>query len=85
MLLCSIRILNCWYSRYLGSGINHTNIYTVRQVTEGLAHFMDGQDPETKRRGVAIAYYSCHMFPKFVIEAIKTLADYNFHLMYLKA
>ena len=36
----------------LGAGINRMNIFTVRQATEGLARFMDTQDPETKRRGV---------------------------------
>ena len=37
----------------LGPGINGMNIYTVRQATEGLARFMDTQDPETRRRGVS--------------------------------
>jgi phosphoglucomutase len=61
----------------LGPGINRMNIYTVRQATEGLANFMDGQDPETKRRGVAIAYDSRHMSPEFSMEAAKTLAKHN--------
>ena len=61
----------------LGPGINRMNIYTVRQATEGLARFMDGQDPETKRRGVAIAYDSRNMSPEFAMEAAKTLAKHN--------
>lgn len=61
----------------LGPGINRMNIYTVRQATEGLARFMDLQDPETKSRGVAIAYDSRHMSPDFAMEAARTLAYHN--------
>ncbi len=61
----------------LGAGINRMNIFTVRQATEGLARFMDTQDPETKRRGVAIAYDSRHMSPEFATEAAKTLAKHD--------
>lgn len=61
----------------LGPGINRMNIYTIRQATEGLARFMDTQDPETKRRGVAIAYDCRHFSPEFAMEAAKTLAKHN--------
>lgn len=61
----------------LGAGINRMNIFTVRQATEGLARFMDTQDPETKRCGVAIAYDSRHMSPEFAMEAAKTLAKHD--------
>lgn len=61
----------------LGPGINRMNIYTVRQATEGLALFMDEQDPETRRRGVAIAYDSRHQSPEFAMEAAKTLAKHD--------
>ncbi|EEU79881.1 phospho-sugar mutase [Enterococcus faecalis] len=61
----------------LGAGINRMNIFTVRQATEGLARFMDTQDPEAKRRGVAIAYDSRHMSPEFAMEAAKTLAKHD--------
>ena len=61
----------------LGAGINRMNIFTVRQATEGLARFMGTQDPETKRRGVAIAYDSRHMSPEFAMEAAKTLAKHD--------
>lgn len=61
----------------LGPGINRMNIYTIRQATEGLARFMDQQDPDTKRRGVAIAYDSRHMSPEFSMEAAKTLAKHD--------
>ncbi|EMC2389315.1 phospho-sugar mutase [Enterococcus faecalis] len=61
----------------LGAGINRMNIFTVRQATEGLARFMDTQNPETKRRGVSIAYDSRHMSPEFAMEAAKTLAKHD--------
>ncbi|MDT2756519.1 phospho-sugar mutase [Enterococcus asini] len=61
----------------LGPGINRMNIYTVRQATEGLARFMDDQDPETRRRGVAIAYDSRHFSPEFAMEAARTLAKHD--------
>lgn len=61
----------------LGAGINRMNIFTIRQATEGLARFMDAQDAETKRRGVAIAYDSRHMSPEFAMEAAKTLAKHD--------
>ncbi len=37
----------------LGPGVNRMNIFTIRQATEGLARFMDTQDPgnETSRCG----------------------------------
>lgn len=61
----------------LGPGINRMNIYTIRQATEGLARFMDTQDPETRRRGVAIAYDSRHFSPEFAMEAAKTLSKHD--------
>lgn len=61
----------------LGPGINRMNIYTIRQATEGLARFMDEQDDETRRRGVAIAYDSRHLSPEFAMEAAKTLAKHD--------
>lgn len=61
----------------LGPGINRMNIYTIRQATEGLARFMDEQDDDTRRRGVAIAYDSRHMSPEFAMEAAKTLAKHD--------
>ncbi|MEG0372777.1 MAG: phospho-sugar mutase [Enterococcus sp.] len=61
----------------LGPGVNRMNIFTIRQATEGLARFMDTNYPETKRRGVAIAYDSRHMSSEFAMEAAKTLAQHN--------
>ena len=61
----------------LGPGINRMNIYTIRQATEGLARFMDQQTPETRRRGVAIAYDSRYFSPEFAMEAAKTLAQHD--------
>lgn len=42
---------------------------------------MDTQDPETKRRGVAIAYDSRHMSPEFAMEAAKTLAGLRYSII----
>ena len=53
------------------------NIYTVRQATEGLARFMNTQDPETRNRGVAISYDCRHYSPEFAMEAAKTLAKHG--------
>ncbi len=61
----------------LGPGINRMNIYTVRQATEGLALFIDTQDVETKKRGVAIAYDSRHFSEAFAMEAARTLAQHE--------
>lgn len=61
----------------IGAGINRMNIFTIRQATEGLARFIDSQDAETKRRGVAIAYDSRHMSPEFAMESAKTLAQHG--------
>lgn len=61
----------------IGAGINRMNIFTIRQATEGLARFIDSQDEETKRRGVAIAYDSRHMSPEFAMESAKTLAHHG--------
>ena len=61
----------------LGPGINRMNIYTVRQATEGLARFMNTQDPETRNRGVAISYDCRHYSPEFAMEAAKTLAKHG--------
>lgn len=61
----------------LGPGTNRMNIFTIRQATEGLARFMDTQDEETKKRGVAIAYDSRHMSPEFSMEAARTLAAHG--------
>jgi len=61
----------------LGPGINRMNIYTVRQATEGLALFIETQDPETRRRGVAIAYDSRHFSEAFAMEAARTLARHD--------
>ena len=61
----------------LGPGINRMNIYTIRQATEGLARFIDTQDEDTRKRGVAIAYDSRHLSPEFALEAACTLAQHG--------
>ena len=61
----------------LGPGINRMNIYTIRQATEGLARFIDTQDEDTRKRGVAIAYDSRHLSPEFALEAACTLSQHG--------
>ena len=56
----------------IGAGCNRMNEYTVRKATQGLANYIlkvGGQD-----RGVAIAYDSRHMSPKFADVAALCLA-----------
>lgn len=56
----------------IGAGINRMNIYVVRRATQGLANYIIKQGAANK--GVAIAYDSRHMSPKFAMEAAMTLA-----------
>lgn len=51
----------------IGAGTNRMNIYTVRQATQGLANYIISQNGQEK--GVAIAYDSRIMSPKFATEA----------------
>ena len=59
----------------LGAGINRMNIYTVRQASLGLAHFIAEIGEEAKERGVVIAYDSRHQSPEFAMEVAKTLGQ----------
>lgn len=61
----------------IGAGTNRMNTYTVRQVTEGLAQFIEAQGEEAKKRGVVIAYDSRHKSPEFSLEAAKTLGAHG--------
>lgn len=61
----------------IGAGTNRMNKYTVRQATEGLAHFIEERGEEAKKRGVAIAYDSRHQSPEFSLEAAKTLGAHG--------
>ena len=61
----------------IGAGTNRMNVYTVRQATEGLAHFIEEQGEEAKKRGVVIAYDSRHKSPEFSLEAAKTLGKHG--------
>lgn len=51
----------------IGAGTNRMNIYTVRQATQGLANYILTQNGQ--ERGVAIAFDSRRMSPKFAKEA----------------
>ncbi len=56
----------------IGAGTNRMNIYVVRRATQGLANYIAKVDK--KSQGVAIAYDSRHMSPKFAQEAALCLA-----------
>lgn len=61
----------------IGPGTNRMNIYTIRQATEGLAHYLLANDENTKKRGVAISYDSRHYSREFAFEAAKTLGKHG--------
>lgn len=56
----------------IGAGTNRMNIYTVRQVTQGLANYIISQNGQDK--GVAIAHDSRLMHDEFTEEAALCLA-----------
>lgn len=61
----------------IGPGTNRMNIYTIRQATEGLAHYLLANDENAKKRGVAISYDSRHYSREFAFEAAKTLGKHG--------
>lgn len=61
----------------LGAGTNRMNIFTVRQVTEALARYIDAQGEEAKTRGVAISFDSRHFSPEFASDAARVLSAHH--------
>ncbi|MBU7455103.1 phospho-sugar mutase [Leuconostoc fallax] len=61
----------------LGVGSNRMNIFTVRQVTEALARYMDSVGEEAKKRGVAISFDSRHFSPEFARDAAQVLSAHG--------
>lgn len=61
----------------LGAGTNRMNIFTVRQVTEALARYIDAQGETAKNRGVAISFDSRHFSPEFASDAARVLSAHN--------
>ncbi|WP_294974963.1 phospho-sugar mutase [uncultured Leuconostoc sp.] len=61
----------------LGAGTNRMNIFTVRQVTEALARYIDAQGETAKSRGVAISFDSRHFSPEFASDAARVLSAHN--------
>ena len=47
----------------IGAGTNRMNLYTVKKATQGLANYINKNNPENK--GVAISYDSRHMSKEF--------------------
>ena len=61
----------------LGAGTNRMNIYTVRQVTEALARYIDGQGDAAKTSGVVISFDSRHFSPEFASNAAQVLSAHG--------
>ncbi|ADG41214.1 MULTISPECIES: phospho-sugar mutase [Leuconostoc] len=61
----------------LGAGTNRMNIFTVRQVTEALARYIDAQGASAKKRGVAISFDSRHFSPEFASDAAQVLSAHH--------
>ncbi|CAH1854159.1 phospho-sugar mutase [Convivina praedatoris] len=64
----------------MGPGSNRMNIYTVRQVTEALARFIDDQGAEAKKRGVVISFDSRHHSQEFAQETARVLSQHGIHV-----
>lgn len=58
----------------LGVGTNRMNIFTVRQITEALARYIESEGDDAKKRGVAISYDSRHYSKEFAENAAKVLS-----------
>ena len=61
----------------LGAGTNRMNIYTVRQVTEALARYIDAQGNAEKTNGVVISFDSRHFSPEFASDAAQVLSAHG--------
>ncbi|MCP1276112.1 phospho-sugar mutase [Leuconostoc citreum] len=61
----------------LGAGTNRMNIYTVRQVTEALARYIDAQGNAAKTNGVVISFDSRHFSPEFASDAARVLSAHG--------
>ncbi|TXL66582.1 phospho-sugar mutase [Cerasibacillus terrae] len=61
----------------VGAGTNRLNIYTIRKVIHGLAHYLLANCVNVKDRGVVIAYDNRYMSKEFAIETAKTLGVFG--------
>ncbi|MDF7627001.1 phospho-sugar mutase [Lactobacillaceae bacterium L1_55_11] len=61
----------------MGPGTNRMNIFTVAQVTEALARFIDQQGSEAQKRGVVISYDSRHHSQEFAKYAAQVLSAHG--------
>lgn len=84
-----------------GAGDNRMNIYTVGMTTQGLANYMLKVDPESKEKGVCIAYdnrWHSDTFAKhaarilcangikvYLFESLRTTPELSFTIRHLKA
>jgi phosphoglucomutase len=84
-----------------GAGENRMNIYTVGKTTQGLANYLLKTDPQSKNKGVCIAYDNRHHSDLFALhsarilcangikvylfESLRTTPELSFTIRYLKA
>lgn len=68
----------------LGAGTNRINIYTIRQVAEGLALHIQAVGVEAMQKGLVIAYDTRHFSSDFALETAKTIAKYGIRVYLFK-
>ncbi|CAK8054251.1 phospho-sugar mutase [Eupransor demetentiae] len=61
----------------MGPGTNRMNIFTVCQVTEALANYIDQQGETAKKRGVVISFDSRHHSQEFAENAAEVLSAHG--------
>jgi len=60
----------------IGPGTNRLNIYTIRKINVGFAHYLLNNVPDVRTRGIVIAYDNRHYSPEFAMESAKVLATW---------
>jgi phosphoglucomutase len=69
----------------IGVGTNRMNIFTVRQVTEALARYIDGLGESAQQQGVVISYDSRHFSPEFAQQAARVLSAHGIRVYLFSA
>lgn len=64
----------------LEPGTNRINIFTIARVTEGMAHLIEDNGEEAKKRGVAISFDSRYHSREFAEYAAQILATNGIHV-----
>lgn len=64
----------------LEPGTNRINLFTVGRVTEGLAHLIEENGADAKKRGVAISFDSRYHSREFAEHAARVLGAHGIHV-----